>query len=55
MPVDRVDNATHHHDLCYSKHSDSKTRNDICDKTMLRELVGIMNPTLRDRIDKSIV
>ena len=29
--------------------------NDVCDKIMLNELDGIMNPTLRERIDKSIV
>ena len=54
MPINRVDNAVYHHDLCYSKHDDTKTRNEICDKTMLGELSGIMYPTLRERIDKSI-
>ena len=54
MPINRVDNAAYHHDLCYSKHNDTKTRNEICDK-MLGELSGIVNPTLRERIDKSIV
>ena len=34
---------------------DTKTRNEVCDKTMLDELSGIVNPTLRERIDKSIV
>ena len=29
--------------------------NEVCDKTMLGELSGIVNPTLRERIDKSIV
>ena len=53
--INRVDNAAYHHDLCYSKHDDTKTRNEVCDKTMLGELSGIMNPTLRERIDKSIV
>ena len=37
------------------KHDDTKTRNEVCDKTMLGELNGIVNPTLRERIDKSIV
>ena len=55
MPINRVDNAAYHHDLCYSKHDDAKTRNEICDKAMLGELSGIVNPTLRERIDKSIV
>ena len=38
IPIDRIDNASYHHDLCYSKHDDTKTRNEICDKTMLGEL-----------------
>ena len=54
-PTNRVDNAAYHHDLCYSKHNDTKTRNEVYDKTMLGELNGIVNPTLRERIDKSIV
>ena len=45
-PINRVDNAAYHHDLCYSKHDDTKTRNEVCDKTMLGELNGIVNPTL---------
>ena len=51
IPISRVDNAAYHHDLCYSKHDDTKTRNEVCDKTMLDELNGIVNPTLRERID----
>ena len=55
IPMNRVDNAAYHHDLCYSKRGDTKTRNEVCDKTMLAELNGIVNQTLRERIDKSIV
>ena len=55
IPINRVDNATYHQDLCYSKHDDTKTSNEVCDKTMLGELIGIVNPILRERIDKSIV
>ena len=55
MPINRVDNAAYHHDLCYSKYDDTKTRNEVCDNTMLTELSGILNPTLRERIDKYIV
>ena len=50
----RVDNAAYHHDLCYSKHDDTTTRNQVCDKTMLNEFNKIVNPTLRERIDKWI-
>ena len=35
IPINRVGNAAYHHDLCYSKHDDTKTRNEVCDKTML--------------------
>ena len=55
IPINRVDDAAYHHDLCYSKHDDTKTGNEVCDKTMLGELNGIVNPTLRERIDKSII
>ena len=54
-PINRIDSAAYHHDLCASIHDDTKTRNEDCDKTMLGELNGIVNPTLRERIDKSIV
>ena len=55
IPINRVDNAAYHHHLCYSKDDDTKTRNEVCDKTMLAEFNRIVNPTLRKRIDKSIV
>ena len=54
IPLNRVDSAACHHDLSYSKHDDTKTRNEVCDKTMPGELNGIVNPTLRERIDRSI-
>ena len=53
--INRVDNAAYHHDLCYSKHDDTKSMIQVCDKTMLDELNGIVNPTLRERIDISKV
>ena len=53
--INRVVIAAYHHDLCYSKHDDTKSGNEVCDKTMLNELGDIMNPTLRERIVKSIV
>ena len=55
IPINRVDNAAYHHDLCYSKHDETKTRNQVCDKTILDEFSGIVNPTLRERIYKLIV
>ena len=55
IPINRVDNAAYHHDLCYSNHDDTKTMNEICDKTMFGVLSGIVNPTLREKIYKSTV
>ena len=55
IPINRVGNAAYHHGLCYSKHENTETRNEVCDKTMLGELSGIENQTLGERIDKSIV
>ena len=49
IPITRVDNAAYHHDFCYSKFDDTKTRNEVCDKTMLGELNGIVNKTLREQ------
>ena len=47
-PINRVDTAAYRHDLCYAKHQDTKkTRNDVCDRQMVRELDEITNPTLR--------
>ena len=55
IPINRVDNAAYHHYLWYSIHDDTKTRNEVCEKTMFGEMSRIVNPTLRERIDKSIV
>ena len=54
-PVNRVDKAAYHHDVCYLKNDDTATRNAVCGKNMLKELEGIYNPSLRERLDKSIV
>ena len=54
-PVNRVDKGAYHHDICYLRNDDIATRNAVCDKNMLKELKGIYNPTLRERLDKSIV
>ena len=34
-PVNRVDKAAYHHDVCYLKNDDDATRNAVCDKNML--------------------
>ena len=54
-PINRVDKAAYHHDLCYLKNNDTTTRNTVCNKTMLKELKGIYNPTIRERMEKGLV
>lgn len=54
-PVNRVDNAAYHHDVCYLKHKDIETRNKVCDSKMINDLNDIVNPSLRERLDRSIV
>ena len=54
-PVYRVEKAAYHRDICYLKNEDTASRNTVCDKNMLKELKGIYNPSLRERLDKSIV
>jgi len=54
-PINRVDKAAYHHDICYVKSKDTKTRNEVCDKNMLTELNGIFNPTLRERMERGVV
>ena len=39
--INRVDNAAYHHDFCYSKHDDTKSRSEVCDKTMHGNLNGL--------------
>ena len=54
-PVNRVDKAAYHHDLCYLKNNDTTTRNAVCDKNMLKELKGIFNPTIREKMERGLV
>ena len=54
-PINRVDTAAYHHDLCYAKHQDTKTRNEVCDREMVRELDEITNPSLRERLERGLV
>jgi len=54
-PINRVDKAAYHHDICHVKNKDTKTRNEVCDKNMLTELNGIYIPTLREWMERGIV
>jgi len=47
--------AAYHHDLCCAKNKYTKTRNRVCDREMLRKLDQIPNPSLRERLERSIV
>ena len=54
-PINRVDKVVYNHDICYLKNSDTKTRNELCDKKMLKELEGIYNPTIREKMERGLV
>jgi len=54
-PINRVDKAAYHHDICYVKSKGMKTRNEKCDTEMLEELDGIFNPTLQERMEREVV
>ena len=54
-PINRIDKASYHHDICYLKNNDTATRNDVCDKNMLKEMKDIYNPTLRERMERGLV
>ena len=54
-PINAVDEAAYRHDICYAFNKDSETRNRVCDKNMIQELDGIVNPSLRERLDRAVV
>ena len=54
-PINRIDKAAYHHDICYLKNNDTATRNRVCDKNMLEEMKNIYNPTLRERMERGLV
>ena len=54
-PINCVDKAAYHHDICYLKNNDTETRNAVCDKNMLKELNGIHNPTIKERMEHGLV
>ena len=54
-PINRIDKARYHHDICYLKNNDTATRNNVCDKNMLQEMKNIYNPTLRERMERGLV
>ena len=50
-----MDDSAYRHDICYAQNRDAKTRNEVCDKTMLAEIKAINNPRGREKIDKALV
>ena len=54
-PINRVDKAAYHHDLCYLKNNDTTTRNAVSNKNMLKELEGIYNPSIREKMERGLV
>ena len=54
-PINRIDKAAYHHDICYLKNNDTAIRNSVCDKNMLEEMKNIYNPSLRERMERGLV
>ena len=54
-PINKIDTAAYHHDVCYLKNTDTKTRNNVCDANMLNEMKNITNPTIRERMERALV
>jgi len=53
-PVNRVDDAAYRHDLAYARHSDTAER-IVADKKMIKELEGITNPNVKERMETAVV
>ena len=53
-PINRVDNAAYYHDLAYDRYPDTASRN-VADGEMLAKLNNILNPTIRERIERAVV
>ena len=47
--------SAYRHDICYAQNRDAKTRNELCDNTMLAELKDIGNPRGREQFGKALV
>lgn len=55
LPINKIDEAAMNHDICYSKHEDTKTRNKLCDRKMLQELKEVKPMSIKEWIDKKFV
>ncbi|GFY22231.1 uncharacterized protein TNCV_3298741 [Trichonephila clavipes] len=54
-PINRVDEAAYKHDECCIKNKDTKTKNEVCDSDMIKELDDIPNLTIRERLERAVV
>ena len=43
-PINRVDKATYHHDICFVENKHTKTRNEVCEKICRQSLVVFITP-----------
>ena len=53
-PINQIDEVAMHHDICYSKHEDTKTRNKICDTDMLNSLKKVKTYGIKEWLAKSM-
>lgn len=54
-PIDQDDEIAYRHDVCFLKNKDTKTRNEVCDKNMLKQLNEMKNPTFSEKAHRLII
>lgn len=53
-PINRVDETSMYHDLCYRDNSSREGRTK-CDRDMLKRLKKINKPSIRERVERTII
>jgi len=53
-PMNRVDGAAYRHDLAYVRHS-APAKRIVAGKKMIKELDEIVNPTVKEQMERAIV
>ena len=54
-PIDRDDEIAYQHDLAYREAGDDLSKKHKADRIMLQQLNAIVNPTIRERVDRVLI
>ena len=54
IPINLVNQAAYHYDLCCAKHEDNAAHNSICDNDMPALLDNIQNYKMHECVDRNI-